>query len=66
MCLEIIFVCLRYTYVHMCLYINIHNVAKQGGGVNRVDLGQEAHHPLYFLQLQNHPHPLPAPGGRPP
>ena len=56
--------CIYVTYnVHICSYAHIHKLAKQGGGVHQGDLGQVADHPLYILQLQNHPHPLPAPGG---
>ena len=48
-----------YIFVH----IHIQKQAKQGGGVNWGDLGHVAHHPQYILQLQDHPHSLPAPGG---
>ena len=50
-------------YVHIRSYIQIQKLAKQGVGANWGDLGQVAHHPLYILQIQDLPHPLPAPGG---
>ena len=52
--------------VHICSYVHIHELAKQVGGVHWGDIGQVAHHPLYILQLPNHPHSFPAPGGSTP
>ena len=61
---QCVYLHVTYMYIHVRIYIrNSEAIAKQGGGVNWSDLGQVDHHPLYIFQLQDHPHPLPAPGG---